>query len=164
MNKPLVLAVLLFAATTSLTAAQWMATTESFLCNNCEAPIDAYQQLRAANVRYIRYFAPWPLIYYGPEKAQLYSGLLMTLVGFLSVMMVSTWRFSSFKTVGMRVRSMRIIILVLSVGMLIFLFSQYVLLAIVVGYILHGLLSRIFWRRGEAKAEAKLEAKPVGRS
>jgi len=110
------------------------------------------------------HFAPWPLVYYGPEKAQLYSGLLMTLVGFLSVMMVSTWRFSSFKTVGMRVRSMRIIILVLSVGMLIFLFSQYVLLAIVVGYILHGLLSRIFWRRGEAKAEAKLEAKPVGRS
>ncbi len=110
------------------------------------------------------HFAPSPLIYYGPEKAQLYSGLLMTLVGFLSVMMVSTWRFSSFKTVGMRVRSMRIIILVLSIGMLIFLFSQYVLLAIVVGYILHGLLSRIFWRRGEAKAEAKLEAKPVGRS
>ncbi len=110
------------------------------------------------------HFAPWPLVYYGPEKAQLYSGLLMTLVGFLSVMMVSTWRFSSFKTVGMRVRSMRIIILVLSVGMLIFLFSQYVLLAIVVGYILHGLLSRIFWRRGEAKAEAKLEAKPFGRS
>ena len=110
------------------------------------------------------HFAPSPLVYYGPEKAQLYSGLLMTLVGFLSVMMVSTWRFSSFKTVGMRVRSMRIIILVLSVGMLIFLFSQYVLLAIVIGYILHGLLSRIFWRRGEAKAEAKLEVKPVGRS
>jgi CDP-diacylglycerol---serine O-phosphatidyltransferase len=110
------------------------------------------------------HFAPAPLVYYGPEKAQLYSGMLMTLVAFLSVMMVSTWRFSSFKTVGMRVRSMRIIILVLSVGMLIFLFSQYVLLAIVVAYILYGLLSRIFWRRGEAKAEAKLEAKPVGRS
>jgi uncharacterized oligopeptide transporter (OPT) family protein len=59
---------------------------------------------------------------------------------------------------------MRIVILVLSVGMLIFLFSQYVLLAIVIGYILHGFLSRIFWRRGEAKAEAKLEAKPVSRT
>jgi hypothetical protein len=59
---------------------------------------------------------------------------------------------------------MRVIILTLSIGMLIFLFSQYVLLAIVIGYILHGLLSRIFWRRGEAKAEAKLEVKPVGRS
>jgi phosphatidylserine synthase len=113
------------------------------------------------------HFAPSPLVYYGPEKAQLYSGLLMTLVGFLSVMMVSTWRFSSFKTVGTRVRSMRVIILALSVGMLIFLYSQYVLLAIVISYILHGLLSRVigvFWRRGDAKAEAKLEAKPVGRS
>jgi len=113
------------------------------------------------------HFAPSPLIYYGPEKAQLYSGLLMTLVGFLSVLMVSTWRFSSFKTVGTRVRSMRVIILVLSLGMLIFLYSQYVLLAIVVGYILHGFLSRlvgVFWRRGEAKAEAQFEVKPVSRS
>jgi len=113
------------------------------------------------------HFAPSPLIYYGPEKAQLYSALLMTLVAFLSVMMVSTWRFSSFKTVGTRVRSMRVVILVLSVGMLIFLFSQYVLLAIVIAYILYGLLSRVvsvFWRRGDAKAEAKLEAKPVVRS
>jgi hypothetical protein len=62
---------------------------------------------------------------------------------------------------------MRVIILALSVGMLIFLYSQYVLLAIVISYILHGLLSRVigvFWRRGDAKAEAKLEAKPVGRS
>jgi phosphatidylserine synthase len=77
----------------------------------------------------------------------------MVLVGFLSVMMVSTWRFSSFKTVGTRVRSMRVIILALSVGMLIFLYSQYVLLGIVLSYILHGLLSRmlgIFWRRSES--------------
>src|SRR5215216_2342467 len=112
------------------------------------------------------HFSPEPLIAFGTERAQLYSGLLMTLVGFLSVMMVSTWRFSSFKTVGMRVRSMRTIILALSVGMLIFLYSQYVLLAIVVTYILHGLLSRmlgIFWRRSES-TEAKIEPNPVSRS
>ena len=111
------------------------------------------------------HFAPSPLVYYGPDKAQLYSGLLMTLVGFLSVMMVSTWRFSSFKTVGTRVRSMRVIILALSIGMLIFLYSQYVLLAIVVSYILHGLLSRlagIFFRRGESTTEAKIEARSPG--
>ena len=99
------------------------------------------------------HFSPAPLVYFGPDKARLYSGLLMVLVGFLSVMMVSTWRFSSFKTVGTRVRSMRVIILALSVGMLIFLYSQYVLLGIVVTYILHGLLSRmlgIFWRRSES--------------
>src|SRR5690348_6343264 len=105
------------------------------------------------------HFSPEPLISFGFEKAQLYSGLLMVLVGFLSVMMVSTWRFSSFKTVGTNVRSMRTIILVLSVLVLIFLYSQYVLLAIVITYILHGLLSRmvgIFWRRSDA-SEAKVE-------
>src|SRR5215216_4704116 len=112
------------------------------------------------------HFSPSPLIYFGPDRARLYSGLLMVLVGLLSVLMVSTWRFSSFKTVGTRVRSMRTIILALSVGMLIFLYSQYVLLAIVVTYILHGLLSRmlgIFWRRSES-TEAKIEPNPVSRS
>lgn len=112
------------------------------------------------------HFSPAPLVHFGAERARLYSGLLMFLVGFLSIMMVSTWRFSSFKTVGTSVRSMRTIILALSVGMLIFLYSRYVLLAIVITYILHGLLSRmvgIFWRRGES-SEAKIEANPVSRS
>ncbi len=109
------------------------------------------------------HFSPVPLISLGAEKAQLYSGLLMVLVGFLSVLMVSTVRFSSFKTVGTNVRSMRTIILVLSVMVLIFLYSQYVLLAIVLTYILYGLLSRmvgIFWRRsepGEAKMETRVD-------
>lgn len=89
------------------------------------------------------HFSPVPLIAFGTEKAQLYSGLLMVLVGFLSVMMVSTWRFSSFKTVGTNVRGMRTIILALSVLVLVFLYSQYVLLAIVITYILYGLVSRM---------------------
>ena len=108
------------------------------------------------------HFSPWPLIYFGPERARIYSGLLMVLVGLLSLMMVSTLRFSSFKTVGTRARSMRTIILILSLGMLIFLFSRYVLLAIVASYILHGLLSRVvavFWRRSETP-ETKDRTKP----
>ena len=99
------------------------------------------------------HFSPRPLIYFGPERARIYSGLLMVLVAFLSLMMVSTLRFSSFKTVGTRSKSMRTIILALCVGMLIILYSEYVLLAIVVSYIMLGLLSRvagIFWRRGES--------------
>jgi CDP-diacylglycerol--serine O-phosphatidyltransferase len=125
-------------------------------------PIPAAGGLIAALV----HFSPWPLSSLGPERARIYSGLLMLLVGLLSFLMVSTLRFSSFKTVGTRVRSMRTIILALSVGMLIFLYSQYVLLAIVLTYILYGLLSRvasIFWRRSEAP-EAKIEPNPVGRS
>jgi CDP-diacylglycerol--serine O-phosphatidyltransferase len=101
----------------------------------------------------IVHFTPEPLMSFGPDKSKIYSGLLMTLVGFLSAMMVSTLRFSSFKTVGTRTRSMRTIILVLAVGMLIFLYSQYVLLIIAIAYILHGLGSRLvgmIWRRGDA--------------
>jgi CDP-diacylglycerol--serine O-phosphatidyltransferase len=112
------------------------------------------------------HFSPLPLTYFGPDRARIYSGLLMVLVGLLSLMMVSTLRFSSFKTVGTRSRSMRTIILAISVGMLIFLYSQYVLLGIVITYILHGLVSRVtsvFWRRSES-AEAKIEPNPVGRS
>ena len=112
------------------------------------------------------HFSPFPLSYFGAEHARIYSGLLMVLVGLLSLMMVSTLRSSSFKTVGTRVRSMRTIIFALSVGMLIFLYSQYVLLAIVISYILYGLLSGVaslFWRRSESP-EAEIEPNPVGRS
>ena len=111
------------------------------------------------------HFSPEPLTSFGAEKAQLYSGLLMVLVGVLSVLMVSTWRFSSFKTVGTNVRSMRTIILALSALVLIFLYSQYVLLAIVLTYILYGLLSRmvgIFWRRSDP-SEAKMQESRVDR-
>jgi CDP-diacylglycerol--serine O-phosphatidyltransferase len=93
----------------------------------------------------IIHFAPVPIVDYGPERAQVYSLLLMTLVGVLGILMVSTLRFSSFKTVGTRRRGMRTMILAgAALGMLIFLYSRYVLLALVIGYILHGLLSRVF--------------------
>lgn len=110
----------------------------------------------------IIHFAPEPLISYGPERAQVYSTLLMLLVGILSFMMVSTLRFSSFKTVGTGSRSMRTIMIVLAIGGLIVLYSQYVLLGLCLAYIFHGLVSRvfsIFWRRGEV--DAKIETNPV---
>lgn len=99
------------------------------------------------------HFHPMPLLQYGPERARIYSLLLMGMMGMLSLLMVSTLKFSSFKTVGTtRRRSMRTIILAVAIGMLIFLFSRHVLLLLVVSYILHGLLSRllgIFRRRPE---------------
>lgn len=99
------------------------------------------------------HFKPLPLISYGVDRARLYSVLLMLLVGTLSILMVSTLRFSSFKTVGTRRRSMRTSMLVVAVGMLIFLYSRYVLLGLVSLYILHGLASRVigmFRKRSEA--------------
>jgi CDP-diacylglycerol---serine O-phosphatidyltransferase len=111
----------------------------------------------------IIHFNPLPLLYYGPERAKIYSVLLMTLVGVLSLLMVSTLRFSSFKTVGTRRRSMRTIILGVAVGMLIVLYSRHVLLLLVVSYILYGLLSRVvgvFRKRPELN-ETKIEAEQM---
>jgi CDP-diacylglycerol--serine O-phosphatidyltransferase len=108
----------------------------------------------------IIHFAPFPLVYYGPERAQIYSLLLMALVGVLGVLMVSTLRFSSFKTVGARNRGVRTIILAgAAMGMLIFLYSRYVLLALVIGYILHGLLARVLsiFRRRPELSEASVQ-------
>jgi CDP-diacylglycerol--serine O-phosphatidyltransferase len=115
----------------------------------------------------IVHFNPTPLIAFGPERARVYAVLLILLVGVLSVMMVSTIRFSSFKTVGTNVRSMRVIIFCLAVVTLILLYSQYVLLGIVLAYILHGLLARVFsafWRRGETPADAKVDPQPIRHS
>jgi len=110
----------------------------------------------------IIHFAPKPLIGYGPDRARILSGLLMLLVGLLSVMMVSTLRFSSFKTVGTGSRSMRTIILVMAIGVLIVLYSQYVLLGLVLAYIFHGLITRVFsvfWRKSEP--EVTIEPNPA---
>ena len=111
----------------------------------------------------IIHFNPLPLLYYGPERAKIYSLFLMALVGLLGLLMVSTMRFSSFKTVGTRSRSMRTIMFAVAVGMLIFLYSRHVLLVLVVGYILHGLLSRVVgvFRKRSELTEPKIEAEQM---
>jgi CDP-diacylglycerol---serine O-phosphatidyltransferase len=98
----------------------------------------------AALIAAIIHFVPKPLVQYEPRLANLYSGLMMGLVGCLGLLMVSTLRYSSFKTVGTRSRSARLaILLVAAVGMLIYLFSEYVLLTLVALYVLHGLLLKL---------------------
>jgi CDP-diacylglycerol--serine O-phosphatidyltransferase len=108
----------------------------------------------------IIHFAPQPLIQYEPRLRTLYSGLLMALVGCLGALMVSTLRYTSFKTAGTHRRSARVmILLVASIGMLIWYFSRYVLLALAILYVSHGLLFRLgaIFRRRPAK-EALLSA------
>jgi len=87
----------------------------------------------------------------------------MALVGLLSLLMVSTLRFSSFKTVGTRRRSMRTIIIGVAVGMLIVLYSRHVLLLLVISYILYGLLSRVVgvFRKRPELSETKIEAEQM---
>ena len=109
----------------------------------------------------ILHFTPLPFAAYGAERAEIYSLLLMALVGFLSVLMVSTLRFSSLKQVGTSRRSMRTFILVVAFAMIIFLYSRYVLLLLAIAYILAGLFSRLlglFHRH----SDRGVDIKPVG--
>lgn len=102
----------------------------------------------------IIHFAPQPLIQYDPRSRTLYSGLLMALVACLGALMVSTLRYASFKTAGTRRRSARAtILLVASIGMLIWYFTRYALLILAVLYVSHGLLLRLgaLFRRRPAK-------------
>ncbi len=110
----------------------------------------------------IVHFYPTPLLIHGPERARIYSLLLMALMGVLSLLMISTLRFSSFKTVGTsRRRSMRTVILAVAIGMLIFLYSRHVLLVMVISYILHALGSRLIgvFRKRPELSESNVEAK-----
>ena len=107
----------------------------------------------AALIAAIIHFAPKPLLQYQPRYTALYSGLMMALVGILGALMVSTIRYSSFKTVGTSSRSTRLAILfIAAIGMLIYLFSEYALLGLIVIYVLHGPVIRIgglFRRKGK---------------
>jgi CDP-diacylglycerol--serine O-phosphatidyltransferase len=119
-------------------------------------PIPAAGCLIAAIV----HFAPTP-IRYAPHRPSLLAVLLMLLVAFLSLLMVSTMRFSSFKSVGAGRRNGRLVIAMIGLIGLIYLYSQWVLLILVVGYLAHGLLSRGFtsiFRRSSDKQPEMREA------
>jgi CDP-diacylglycerol---serine O-phosphatidyltransferase len=104
-------------------------------------PIPAAAGLLAALI----HFAPRPLLTYGSDYSPLYAGILMGVVALLGALMVSTIRYSSFKTLGAGKRSsIKVLPLIAAVGMLVWLFSRYVLLTIVLVYVLHGILFRIF--------------------
>ena len=103
-------------------------------------PIPAAAGLLAAIV----HFAPRPLVVYGDYWATVYGGVLMGLVAVLAALMVSTIRYSSFKTLGAGKRStIKVMPLIAAVGMLVWLFSRYVLLALVLVYVLHGIIFRL---------------------
>ena len=103
-------------------------------------PIPAAAGLLAAVV----HFAPRPLVTYGDYWATVYGGILMGLVAVLAALMVSTIRYSSFKTLGAGKRStIKVMPLIAAVGMLVWLFSRYVLLALVLVYVLHGIIFRL---------------------
>jgi CDP-diacylglycerol---serine O-phosphatidyltransferase len=88
----------------------------------------------------IVHYQPMPLGSYGDAPARFYALLMMALIAGLGVLMVSTLRYSSMKTVGTGRRNLYIVLVVAAIGMLIWLYSRYMLLILSAGYVSHGLI------------------------
>ena len=88
----------------------------------------------------IVHFAPTPLSALGDGMARFYGYLIMVLIAVLGVLMVSTLRYSSMKTVGTGRKNLYLVLVVAAIGMLIWLYSQYMLVILSVGYVSHGIL------------------------
>lgn len=91
----------------------------------------------------IVHFHPMPLSVYGEGMAQFYTYLVMILIAVLGILMVSTIRYTSFKTVNFRGRSLYLVLLIAGTGMLIWLYSRYVLLVLAAAYVSHGLIGYV---------------------
>lgn len=114
-------------------------------------PIPPAAGLLAALVHY----APMPLSSYGEGFARFYTLLIMILIAALAVLMVSTLRYSSMKTVGSGRRNLYLVLVIAAIGMLMWLYSQYVLLILSVAYVSHGVLWYLLSLRLHAKSHTE---------
>lgn len=96
--------------------------------------------LAAGLIASIVHFTPMPLNVYGENFARFNSVLLMILFGILGLLMVSTIRYTSFKDVGTGRQKLYFILLIAAFGMLLWLYSQYLLLFITAAYVSHGII------------------------
>jgi len=119
-------------------------------------PIPAAAGLIASIV----YLHPQPLSVFGENLANVYTTLMMILVAGLGLLMVSTIRYTSFKTTGGGRRSSYLFLLVAAFGMLIWLFPQYMLFGIASAYVAHGivwyLVSFLSPKRKEIQSESSI--------
>ena len=92
----------------------------------------------------IVHFAPAPLSSYGAQASQFYSYALLALVTSLSILMVSTLRYSSMKGAGKRRPTFLVILLLAGLGMAVWFYSRYALLGIAAVYVSHGLIWWVF--------------------
>ncbi|HKD14867.1 MAG TPA: phosphatidylcholine/phosphatidylserine synthase [Candidatus Angelobacter sp.] len=100
-------------------------------------PIPAGAGVIAAVVHFTR---GQPLLYWWLAPIWL---ALLVMVGFL---MVSTWRFPSFKDLHLsRRHPFQTLVLICGIGALIWFYSQYVLFTIAIAYMLSGVLMRFAW-------------------
>ena len=92
----------------------------------------------------IIHLTPTPLSAYSDNYSKFYGTLLIILVPILGILMVSTLRYTSFKNVGTGKRNLYLILILGAFGMLVWLYSHFVLLAIAAAYVSHGILWYVF--------------------
>ncbi len=88
----------------------------------------------------IVHFTPMSLTVYGEATGGIYAVLMIILAAVLGLLMVSTVRYSSFKTAGSGKRSVYFILLIAAIGMGMWLYSRYVLFGLSFIYVSHGVL------------------------
>lgn len=110
--------------------------------------------LAAGLIASIVHFTPASLITHGEAFGRFYGFMVMILLGILGLLMVSTIRYTSFKEFGMGRQKLYMILLVAAFGMLLWLYSQYLLLFITVVYVSHGI---IFYFAGLLNFKGKQE-------
>lgn len=88
----------------------------------------------------IVFLHPLPLSTYDARLANFYTIGTMVLLAVLGLLMVSTVRYTSFKSAGTKKRSVYLILVVAALGMLVWLFPQYMLFAIASAYVAHGVI------------------------
>lgn len=103
----------------------------------------------------IVHFAPQPLSVYGEGYGRFYALMIMVLIAMLGVLMVSTIRYSSLKTVGWGRRNLYVVLLIAAAGMLIWLYSRYVLLILATIYVSHGLIWYVAGKRSARRGAAE---------
>lgn len=102
----------------------------------------------------IVHFAPQPLSFYGTSAAHYYSYALLALVATLSILMVSTIRYTSAKSKASGRRSFVTVLGIAAIAALTWFYSQYMLLILATAYVAHGI---VWWMLRSLFAKRKTE-------
>jgi len=86
------------------------------------------------------HFSPAPLGVYGETSGQTYAYALMALIAVLSVLMVSTIRYTSMKATGKGRQGFFLVLLIAGMAMGVWFYSKYALLLIAGTYVAHGVV------------------------
>ena len=124
-------------------------------------PIPAAAALLAALI----HFSPTPLAAYAPDREQALSGALLAMMALCAVLMVSTFRYTSFKDIGPRSNKPLVVLPLLSLLIpLTWLYSEHALLVLAALYVGHGPVLKLWnmlssrLRRSAARTEDRAQS------